>query len=423
MTSFRLFVVALFACSTVASTAQTEPPPSGGVFPSKEDVLSIPWEHPFVLPKEIQLPAHQDLSKWFPPAGDQYKQASCGGWAVGYGLATYNWNRLRDRPSPPRFLADPANVFSPSFVYNLAAETNKNTDCRIGIQLPDAIQLVCDTGCATWLQYPADTNTRHCFREVPDSAFLGAYRHRMAYPLSLDNFNSDQWKFHLMREEPVILFVSISDAYFMQGFLNPGKPFLWDEPMPQGTEWNNREGHIMVCTGYTGNTFRILNSWGLNWGDSGYVDVPDSVLTWACSDAYVVRTGFALQRLIPMGKAQERDLGKDQEMRGGLEHGEVHAADSVAFRVRNISADGHAELEMLDAGTREPVHVLDLREDQPLTFHHEGALYTFTWTGKGFFSGKFRYHLEKNAREQHAELKRQLEAIDRQADGVVDGRW
>src|SRR5436190_12106180 len=93
----------------------------GGAYPSKEDILSIPWEDTLVMPKGLKLPTAWDLSKWFPPAGDQYAQASCCGWALGYGLSTYQWNQKRERPSDPIYLKDPANVFSPAFVYNLVA--------------------------------------------------------------------------------------------------------------------------------------------------------------------------------------------------------------------------------------------------------------------------------------------------------------
>ena len=403
------------------SAAQDSTSAEGGIYPSKEAILSVPWEHPFVMPKGVTVPSTVDLSSWFPPAGDQYKQASCSGWAIGYGLATYMWNKLRGRPSDTTFLADPANVFSPSFVYNLTATGEKNSNCEVGVQLPNAIQLVCDTGCATWLQFPVDTNSVHCITHVPDSAFTGAFRHRMARPVSLDNFNSAQWKYHLTQGRPVVFFVSISDPLFLTGYLTDGKPFVWNESFP--SNWSGREGHIMVCTGYRDNTFIALNSWGSNWGQRGYVEIPDSVLNWACSDAYVLQAGYAPMLLVAPKTADPQKLGHDQRLTGTLGDGETHSADSISYRVLQTSADGLGKIiEILDAGTNNRAHSLEVRLGQPVTFHHEGDLYTFTWLGFGLF-GQLRYRLVENDPVQHAELKHQMEMIDRNADGAIDGRW
>jgi len=401
--------------------AQAVAPPPGGVLPSKEDVLSIAWEHPFVLPKGAVLENSVDLSEWFPPAGDQYAQASCGGWAVGYGLATYQWNRLLDRRSDTTYMADPANVFSPTFLYTLTISSEKISNCKTGIQLPDAIRLVCDTGCATVLQFPLDTSRHNCIRPIPDSVFVGAYRHRMAYPVSLDNFNSDQWKYHLGKGEPIVFFSSISEPLFITGYLSPGKPFIWQETQP--TDWTGRVGHIMVCTGYKDNVFYALNSWGRNWGNDGYLEIPDSVLTWACSDAYVVRSGMALLPLIPMQPAALMELGGDMRLRGSLGPGEVHTSDSISYRVLDATKSGEQVIEVLDAGSLAEAHTIQVREDQPVTFHHEGDLYTFTWLGSSWRTGELRYKLVKNDRLQQAALKTQLETIDKHADGVIDGQW
>lgn len=412
----------VLACSLVhVLRAQPVAPPAGGVLPSKEDILSIPWEHPFVLPKAAQLEDRVDLSEWFPPAGDQYAQASCGGWAVGYGLATYQWNRLRNRRPDTTYMADPANVFSPTFLYTLTISSEKISSCKTGIQLPDAIRLVCDTGCATMLQFPLDTSRHNCIRPIPDSAFVGAYRHRMAYPVSLDNFNSDQWKYHLGKGEPVVFFSSISEPLFITGYLNPGKPFIWQEAFP--SNWAGRVGHIMVCTGYKDNVFHVLNSWGENWADHGYLEIPDSVLTWACSDAYVLRKGLALLPLIPVKPTTPKTLGGDQHVKGSLGPGEVHKADSISFRVLDAIKTGEVVIEVRDAGTHAEAHTIQVREDQPVTFHHEGDLYTFTWLGQNWPSGQLRYKLVKNDRVQQAALKTQLETIDKHADGVIDGNW
>lgn len=428
----RSFALTCGAASLFFGTARAQSPDAlrstGGDFPSAEDVVSIPLENNFQLPNGYVLPDSIDLSPWFPPAGDQGKQASCGGWALGYGIATYNWNRARNTQPDTIYLADPANVFSPTFLYTLTITTEKISDCTEGIQLPDAVRLACDTGCATLTQFPIDKSTVDCIQPIHDSVFVGAYRHRMGYPVGLDNFNEPaQWKYHLSKGNPVLFFVTINQPLFMQGYLTDGNaPFVWNEPIPATTaEWDTppRAGHIMVCTGYTGDMYRVLNSWGQKWGDRGYLEVPGSVLQWACSDAYVVQTGFQTLPLLQPGvDVQEHVFSRTGRLKGGSAPGEVHKVDSIAFRVVPAANDPSLRvLEVLDASSVQPVHRMQVREDQPMTFHHEGSLYTWTWTGSR--SDKLRFKVVKDHQDQLDHVQRQMETIDRHADGIIDGRW
>src|SRR5262249_13436738 len=79
--SYRSLSVFLVTLPVTTSYGQEEVRLAGGAPPTMEDVIEIPSEWDFKLPKGIDLPDSVDLSPWFPPAGDQFKQASCSGWA------------------------------------------------------------------------------------------------------------------------------------------------------------------------------------------------------------------------------------------------------------------------------------------------------------------------------------------------------
>ncbi|MFP3366095.1 hypothetical protein R0J93_20810, partial [Pseudoalteromonas sp. SIMBA_148] len=59
------------------------------------------------------LPTQADLSRWFPTPGHQGTQSSCVGWAVAYGLKSYQ--EAVERKTVP---SSTNTLYSPSFVYN-----------------------------------------------------------------------------------------------------------------------------------------------------------------------------------------------------------------------------------------------------------------------------------------------------------------
>lgn len=422
MSRLRLLLFCLLPASASALAQEAERA-TGGELPSAAELHPIAREQPFSLPKGYALPRTADLSPWFPPAGDQFGQASCSGWALGYGLATYRWNRLRDQPADTVFLGDPRNVFSPAFIYTLVAQQEGLTDCTMGVSLPDALGTLSGKGAATWAQFPVDTATHQCLRPVPDSVLALAARHRQGVPTLIGNRDLTQWRYHLSQGEPVVFLASIG-PFFHAGFRTHGRgPFTWDEPFPM--DWSDRTGHIMVCTGYNADSsFTVLNSWGGAWGDRGSVRVPDSTLAWACSEAYVLRAQAVPVAEAPPARVRARALLADNSRRGGLGRAEAHVLEGLQFRALGPVDDGEEQwVEVREAGADAPLHTLLVRQGQPITFHHAGDLHTFTFTGRGLLSGQLRYRLARNAPAQLRLLKEQLDTYDLHGDGVLDGQW
>ncbi len=395
---------------------------AGGALPTEADILDIPWESPFVMPKGTTLPDSVDLSSWFPPAGDQFAQASCSGWALGYGLATYTWNRAREQPADTVFLRDPANIFSPAFVYDLVAAEEQLPNCTTGVSLLDAVKAVCEVGNATWDQFPVDTATLHCFRPIPDSVLEAAAYHRMAHPVAIDNRNYQQWRYHLSQGEPIVFFVSIG-RYFHEGFSTEGKrPFIWNEPLP--IDWNGRTGHIMVCTGYDNDSsFIALNSWGENWGLKGYVTIPDTTLYYVCSDAFVLRPGTAPMAPLSV-KLIQRPLDEHGTASVKFTRSRSYATDKLMITEIGMAPNGRdLLLEVWDHHDRGHLHTLVLRDGQPVTFHRSDALYTLHIRGRRTLFRRPRWSLTKESPDQSEVLRSRLKTYDLHGDGVIDGKW
>src|SRR5689334_416270 len=112
----------------LAQTART----TGLLFADRGVYMSIPPAPP---PIQGGLPATVDLSQYgyFPEPGDQGNQESCVGWAVAYGLKSYQKNReFRLQNLEANFR------FSPAFVYNQIKQNN----CSGGSYISQALEIL-----------------------------------------------------------------------------------------------------------------------------------------------------------------------------------------------------------------------------------------------------------------------------------------
>jgi len=91
------------------------------------------------------LPVAHDNSQCLPPVGDQGEQGSCASWAVGYYVKSYHEAKERGWT-----LADPANQFSPAFLYNQLQYFDE------GSTLEQNLNVLIEQGCAAMLMMPYD---------------------------------------------------------------------------------------------------------------------------------------------------------------------------------------------------------------------------------------------------------------------------
>jgi hypothetical protein len=395
---------------------------AGAALPSREALLAIPSEH-YSPPAGGTLPERVDLSPWFPPAGDQFAQASCSGWALGYALGTYHWNRQRGRYADT--ILDPASVISPGFLYNVVALNERLKDCRSGVRLTDAIAVACDTGMATWADFPMDTATTNCLRPVTMDVLAAARLHRLADPRSISVNDPAQWRHHLGQGEPIVCMFSVGNSFYDDG-VRPerARPYSWTEMQPPPGDLWRRDQHIMVCTGYDSDgSFNVLNSWGLSWGDNGYIRVPDTLLSWACTAAYVIGHGTAPAAPAP-ARPKMRTAGSDGRIRGGLGRREVHRTNGLDMRTLGTAAEGERHwIEVRQVQGDMHLYSFSVRPGHPVTFHHSGSLYTITCTGRGLLSRQLRYELVKDHPQQLRILEDRFQIFDLHGDGLIDGKW
>jgi len=211
---------------------------------------------------ESQLPEAVDLSDRFPVPGDQGSQNSCVGWAVAYGVKSYqealeyNWSLASDTPDDM--------LFSPAFIFN-QLNGGKNS----GIRIDQALQLVVDQGVATLASMPYQESD---FTSQPTTeAFAEAEWFKASRWAALKS--TSDMKQALAKGLPVITSMAIFDTFnSLKGsnsLYNTAGTYLGD--------------HAVVLVGYDdnytgGGAFKFMNSYGIEWGDNGFFWVPYTFL-------------------------------------------------------------------------------------------------------------------------------------------------
>lgn len=368
-------------------TAQQEgrPVAAGASFPTRESLLTIATETPFVPPRRLQLPQQVDLSTWFPKAGDQGYRNSCTGWAVGYALRSYQEKR-RQQPTTGSDTLRNGCVFSPSFVYNCAKQYLNKGDCDDGSDLVVAITVAVDNGVCRWNTLPYDSALNACKQAIPGSAFAEAVEHRMRDPLGLELHNTDQWKHHLLAGRPILIAMSIDEKLYDLGWdaNRSGKDLIWSGPDTLVPDYRIY-GHALVVGGYddADSTFRVFNSWGTDWGRDGWFRVPYRVMnrTKWCYGAYVIdEVPPSEVPRVPCSAADDRTEA-GHKLKDRLREGEFEEFEGLRLNCHDISEDAqHVTVEVECAEDPDGIkRTITFRHGQPVNFHVLESRWTFMY--------------------------------------------
>ncbi len=208
---------------------------------------------PLMLRFRDYLPEEVDLSAKFPTPGDQGQQSSCTAWATGYAMRSYYEGRRRNWT-----FASPAQIISPAYIYNRLHDFRGS--CDTGTAISDALDLLKAVGAPTLSAYPYSEND--CSRPANSELVRIGSEFRISGWSALDNKKLDDAKGQLSRGNPVVFGMEVSDQ-----FENLTGPVIYDDTTSPRTG-----GHAMVLVGYSERrqAFKVMNSWGTQWGDGGF---------------------------------------------------------------------------------------------------------------------------------------------------------
>lgn len=220
-------------------------------------------------------PESVDLSSSFPTPGDQGQQGSCVAWATGYALKSY-----QEGVEMKWSLNTTSHLFSPAFIYN---QVNGGQDG--GSQIYDALDLIINQGAATWDLMPYTdqnfTNQPSAEAKAEAAKFKGIKRYTLSTLSDL--------KGALAQRKPVVLGIEVFDQFYQL----KGPDSVYNSKAGSNTGQHGR--HAVTAVGYDNGKFggavKVINSWGTNWGDSGFFWMPYSFFPEVTFQMWVLDDG------------------------------------------------------------------------------------------------------------------------------------
>ena len=269
---------------------------------------TIPQLPPYSGEKFKEIPISINLRKYCPIPKDQANLGSCVAWATGYGCLSILHAIEKELTVTQQITRE---AYSSSFIFN---QINKSGDCYTGAKLHDAFELLKSKGDCRISFFPNDNNS--CNRKPSDKAFLKAKQSRIKDYVAIFNRRQsseqkiEQTKLALAMNTPVVIGIEITSS-----FLNiPLGQNLWNP--------DNKEpsigGHAMVVVGYDdiAKEFELLNSYGTDWADKGFVRIPYEVYSRRVKYGYKMVLEGSISKAISTLKESWTELltfGKGKE--------------------------------------------------------------------------------------------------------------
>ena len=236
------------------------------------------------------LPRSVSLKQYAPEPESQGQYGTCVGWSTAFAARTISESRALNRTNRTE---NSNNVFSPIYVYkNISTDpTGQDGTCII-----DALELIKNDGAVKRLPFERNTN----FSLILLSAYANSRRYPIAdYVRLFSSFRGTPGiindrvipvKKSLSEGKPVIIGMNTPRSFHTRGVS------VW-QPRPEENPSIIDGGHAMCVVGYDdnmhGGAFEIQNSWGTDWGNSGYIWIRYSDFAAFVEEAYEIIENLA----------------------------------------------------------------------------------------------------------------------------------
>ena len=267
-----LFLFIIFLASSQFLFAQKRPT---GVVINKATIAKTPRKVQLSVRSFADLPSSYSLEKWAPTPGDQGDHGTCVAFANGYGLATLLYaktHNITDKTMIDEY------IFSPSYLYEQIKDKGDD-DCQNGSDPIKALYTMIDNGDALMKTVPYN-----CEVSLTDQAKAEAINYKLSEiaivfaakdMLTVDDYIKAPDEIIKSTKKALVEGTPVSTVYYLpESFFHISSPVWETKPTDEQSDWKHA-CHAMLVVGYDdnkyGGAFRVMNSWGTNWGDGGYV--------------------------------------------------------------------------------------------------------------------------------------------------------
>jgi hypothetical protein len=233
--------------------------PGTGMLIDNEAYAALPKTAPLTRGDFDNLPSSADLRKFAPTPGNQGQTGTCTAWSSAYHARTIAESVHLNRTNKAEINA---NTFSPSYVYN---QIRLQPGCKNGTYIHTALDLMKKEGVAKY----ADVGF-NCEKQIGYNEKQQASPFRiLGYKTLFDHRSNNKilpTKKSLANNHPVVIGMNCAPSFFRVSG-------VWTPTNEERTKQFG--GHAMVAVGYDdnkyGGSFLIMNSWGSNWGNDGFI--------------------------------------------------------------------------------------------------------------------------------------------------------
>ncbi|WP_300667008.1 C1 family peptidase [Fluviicola sp.] len=348
--------------------------------PTEEQIKSVPYTPGFSLPSSIVLPSKVDLSDKMPPIGNQGYQGSCTAFAVAYAAKSYQEKRQHNWLFIENEIIRNDRICSPSFIFNIVKFRNQNYNCLEGIWFWEAFEMLNTTGTSFLSAFPYDE--QDCSAQPSPTVIQNATINKISTYKSLSFQNLDEVKYNLFVGNPIIIGFNNCDYFQPDGFdaYRRGINYTY---VPKGL-LNPKNYHAMVCVGYNEQTqsFKIMNSWGNNWGNSGYFNVSYKLFSSLVAEAYTINDAWSPGTFVSVTTKETettKSFTSNSLYSSWFKEGYYREFKRLRIGLTALSPkDSSATVIFTDLQKNEIINTIRYRINTPQTFYYEDQRITFT---------------------------------------------
>jgi C1A family cysteine protease len=259
-------------------------------------------ENPEEIPDDINLstaygdetlPSSVDLYQNFPPIGNQGQYGTCVAWACGYNLRSYMYAKINGLTTADMY--NEANVFSPKDLFYAIPSDQRGSDCN-GTTFEAALDIMVSRGIAKMNVVPYES-VGDCTASPQSSWTADAGNYKILDYRQIDE-NVENLKRYLYQGKAIVFGAKLGDE-----FMNASGDIVLTS---QTYNYSGQHAyHAMILCGYDDNkgangAFKVVNSWGEDWGNGGFI--------WVDYNYFIQQDYFAYACFIANNIEDEPDL-------------------------------------------------------------------------------------------------------------------